>query len=138
MRFAVLRVEFKGADGFARRRIENLDLTRQVHEPGPLGIRRLERDRLGVEFLLPDVLAVRDVVEAQHLFLAGAFVEEHVAAEHLERLGGGEHGGRILRPFHGQTVHGPHQPRGLPRRPGRSAGRCEAMTCHWASVRSLG
>jgi hypothetical protein len=25
-----------------------------------------------------------------------------------------------------------------PRRPGRSAGRCAAITCHWASVRSLG
>jgi hypothetical protein len=30
------------------------------------------------------------------------------------------------------------QIRGLPRRPGRAAGRCAAITCHWASVRSLG
>jgi hypothetical protein len=30
------------------------------------------------------------------------------------------------------------QTRGLPRRPGTSAGRCGAMTCHWASARSLG
>ena len=30
------------------------------------------------------------------------------------------------------------QTRGRPRRPGTCAGRCGAMTCHWASVRSLG
>jgi hypothetical protein len=30
------------------------------------------------------------------------------------------------------------QIRGRPRRPGTCAGRCGAMTCHWASVRSLG
>jgi hypothetical protein len=28
--------------------------------------------------------------------------------------------------------------RGLPRRPGTSGGKCGTMTCHWASVRSLG
>ena len=36
------------------------------------------------------------------------------------------------------TITRSGQTRGLPRRPGTSAGRCGAMTCHWASVRSLG
>ena len=36
------------------------------------------------------------------------------------------------------TIARSGQTRGRPRRPGTSAGRCAAMTCHWASVRSLG
>jgi hypothetical protein len=36
------------------------------------------------------------------------------------------------------TITRSGQIRGLPRRPGTSAGRCGAMTCHWPSVRSLG
>jgi len=36
------------------------------------------------------------------------------------------------------TIRRSGQTRGLPRRPGTSADRCAAMTCHCASVRSLG
>jgi hypothetical protein len=36
------------------------------------------------------------------------------------------------------TIRRTGQTRGLPRRPGMSAGKCGAMTSHWASVRSLG
>ena len=36
------------------------------------------------------------------------------------------------------TIRRSGQTRGRPRRLGTSGGRCGAMTCHWASVRSLG